>query len=94
MKPNFRYNKRKQPREFKPSEPIVDVTPSSSDMIEEETRSLEEEKSEKKAKRQERLLVNQQNNNTVHEGNTTINGRGVHNSDITLGRVLNPNAPA
>ena len=80
--------------EFQPptAEP-VDVTPSS-DMIEEETRSLEDQQQENNLKRQEQLFFSQQTNNTVNEGNTTINGRGVHNSDITLGRVLNPNAPA
>ena len=76
--------------EFQPptAEP-VNVTPSS-DMIEEETRSLEDQQQENNLKRQEQLFFNNQTNNTVNEGNTTINGRGVHNSDITLGRVLHP----
>lgn len=74
--------------EFQPptAEP-VDVTPSS-DMIGEETRSLEDQQQENNLKRQEQLFFNNQTNNTVNEGNTTINGRGVHNSDNTLGRVF------
>ena len=72
--------------EFSTAAP-VDVTPSS-DVIEEETKSLEDQRYENNREREERLFFNNQTNNTINEGNTTINGRGVHNSDPTLGRVF------